>query len=698
MDALKSNVYQILDGKKQFVIPVYQRKYSWEREQCGRLWSDILAMQKAGREGHFVGSIVNIGEKVQPAGVQKFMIIDGQQRLTTLTLLLIALRDYAEANPGIQGVNAEEITDTLLINMYASGDDRYKIYLTRSDREFLIKLIEHSPGAGEGKSRLCDNYAFFLQQVAKKELPPDEIYQSIGKLQLVNITLDRGADDPQAIFESLNSTGIDLTDSDLIRNHILMGLDAAGQLNVYNTLWRPMESLFDYVHQSELMDNFFRDYLTMKLGRIPRKKEVYKEFKGYRANCRMTVPDLCKDVYGFAKHYANMYFGKNDDPVLKSLYGDMKAIRMEVAYPFLLKIHDDCDKGLLTIDDLRKIVRLCVSYVLRRAVCDIPTNSLNKTFAMMKNGIHDDDYLNSVKAFFIQLDSYKEFPSDEKFLAAFISRDIYHMNRCGYILERLENWDNKAPVLLDNLTIEHIIPQNPHLSKNWIAALGDNWSEVQKKYLHTIGNLTLTAYNAEMSDSPFEDKLNMRGGFKQSALRINTYVVAQPVWGEKQITVRAKKLGETARQIWPFPALVDDQLAPYLKPDTSAGQYSLASYGQLNPSNKALFESLDARIMKLDSFIKREFKKLYIAYKLDTNFVDVVIQKACLRLSVNMKYADVIDPKGICGDVTDKGRWGNGDVEVFLENLEQLDDVMFIIEQGLREQLGGNIEGSGKLF
>jgi uncharacterized protein with ParB-like and HNH nuclease domain/predicted transport protein len=680
MDAVKGNIYQILNGAKQFVIPVYQRTYSWEREHCQRLWSDIVAMQKSGREGHFVGSIVNIAEKDMPVGVQKYMIIDGQQRLTTLTLLLIALRNYAKTHEE-SGVNAKKITDTLLLNAYELADDRYKLLLTQADRIILIKLIEEAPLAGDEKSRLIDNHAFFTEQIEKKILLPVEIYESIGKLQIVNITLDRQSDDPQAIFESLNSTGIDLKDSDLIRNHILMGLDPATQIDVYNNIWRPMEVLFNYEHQSELLDNFFRDYLTMKTGRIPKKNEVYKEFRAYHKNGDLSIYDLCKDIYNFAKYYANICYCKNDNIVLKSLYEDVKAIRMDVVYPFLLKIHHDCDIGLITIDELIEIVRLCISYVLRRAICDIPTNSMNKTFATIKNEINENEYLISVKAFFILLDSYKEFPNDGRFFNAFITRDIYNMSRCRYILERLENWDNKTIVLLENLTIEHIIPQNPKLSTDWISTLGSKWNEIQIKYLHTIGNLTLTAYNSEMSDYSFIDKLNMVGGFKESALRLNKYVILQTTWGEIQINERAVQLGEIAKKVWSYPALSDSELEPYRKHEDAIPQYSLESYDQLNAYNRVLFEKLNIRIMNLGTFVKREFKKLYIAYKVDTNFVDIVFQKSRLRLSVNMKYKDVIDPKEICRDISNVGRWGNGEVELFLDSLEYLDDVMAIIEQ-----------------
>jgi uncharacterized protein with ParB-like and HNH nuclease domain/predicted transport protein len=684
MNAFKSNIYKYLSGTCQYLILLYQRTYSWEREQCARLWNDILTLHTTRREGHFVGSIVRIDED-SAAGSTLAMIIDGQQRLTTLTLLLVALRDYAATHTD-SGVNPNKITDTLLLNQYEKENAKYKLLLTQSDREALIKKIEGAPLSDTLKSRVLDNYEFFSGQIGKGEIAPSDLYDAIGKLQIVDIVLDRQYDDPQAIFESLNSTGMDLKDSDLIRNHLLMGLDSVMQTDVYNNVWRPTELLFDYEHQSELLDNFFRDYLTMKLGRIPRKNEVYKEFRAYHNGSGLPIRELCQDIYSFAKHYTDMYFVRSTDAVLKSLYGDMKAIRMEVAYPFLLKVHDDCDKNLITIEELREILRLCVSYVLRRAVCDIPTNSLNKTFATMKNDINPCDYLNSVKAFFIQLDSYKEFPDDKRFLDTFLTRDIYHMNRCGYILGRLENWDNKSAVILDNLTIEHIIPQNPHLSADWISALGSDWGEIQKKYLHTIGNLTLTAYNSEMSDSPFADKLTMDGGFQQSALRLNKYVVTQTSWGEAQVNERAAQLGEVAKNAWPYPTLTEAELALYRKQDDSAPAYTIESYQYLNAFNRMLFEKLNTRILNLGTYVKREFKKMYIAYKADTNFVDVVIQSSRLRLALNMKFADVVDPKGICKDITGVGRWGNGDVEVGFESLDRLDDVMAIIEQAFRLQ------------
>ena len=686
MDATKGNIYAILNGNKQFLIPVYQRYYSWETEQCSRLWNDIVDMQKKDKAGHFVGSIVNIAEQAMPTGVQKYMIIDGQQRLTTLSLLLIALRDYAEEHPEDGTINARRIDNMLLKNEYEDGDERYKLLLTETDRDLLISLVEKKPISDPGLSRILSNYNFFAGKIADMELQPKDVYEAIGKLQIVNITLDRNVDDAQAIFESLNSTGKELSESDLIRNYVLMGLEPSEQRYVYEHMWRPMELLFDYEKQDSVMDRFFRDYLTMKTTRIPKIDRVYEGFKAYHLNCEFsTIRELCADLLTYATYYTNMVFRRSEKSVLKSLYSDIGDLRMEVAFPFLLKVHNDCTEGVITEDDLIEIIKMCISYVFRRSICDIPTNSLNKTFATLRNEIKTDDYMNSIKAFFVLRDDYKEFPDDEKFEKAFVSRDIYNMRSRNFILSHLENFGNKAPIIIENYTIEHIMPQNSNPRDEWKIMLGTNWKEVQKTYLHTIGNLTLTAYNSEMSDNPFMVKMDMEGGFKESALRLNAYLVKLTEWNEQHIKERAKLLAEKAEQIWTYPEITAAELAPYQVEEKPAQKYTIDSY-DINAFTRTLFDMLDRRICNLSPDVKREFKKLYIAYKLDTNFVDIVVQKQRLRISLNMKFSEIHDPKGLCKDITGLGRWGNGDVEVFFEHTSEIDDVMELIEQSYSKQ------------
>lgn len=687
MDADKGNIYKLLNGDKQYLIPVYQRLYSWEQAQCSRLWLDIVAMQKENKEGHFLGSIVCIAEKTSPTGVQKYMVIDGQQRLTTLTLILIALRDSVSADSEIK---PEKLNLSFLINQFESGDEKYKLLLTEEDKDILISLVEKKPILEGTQSKLLNAYNYFKDQIAKQEIDPQLLFEATGKLQIVIITLEREHDDPQAIFESLNSTGKELSQSDLIRNYVLMGMDKDTQKSLYDNLWRSFEQLFGHENQDYLMDNFFRDYLTMNMHRIPKIGNVYDEFKAWKVNCKFSNnEDLCNDLYAFAKIYTDIEFAKSSDPQLAALFKEIKALNMSVANPFLMTVIRDYQTGVLApYESLIEIIKLCISYVFRRSICEIPTNSLNKTFATFENEIKKSDYLNSVKAFFINRDDYKEFPTDKKFGEAFVSKEIYKTRNRNYILDRLENYDNKSPVIIENLTIEHIMPQNENPCDEWKADLGEDWKRVHDTYLHTIGNLTLTGYNSEMSDKPFMEKMNMDGGFKQTAVRLNQYVVLQNTWNEEKIKERANILLKKALEIWAFPQLSEEEMAPYKAAEPEdAPKYSIESY-DTNLFTRMLFEKIDTRIMNLSSGVKKEFKKLYVAYKLDTNFVDIVFQEKRLRISINMKFADVKDPKGICRDITGVGRWGNGDCELFLDNLGQLDDVMDVIQQSHDSQIG----------
>lgn len=688
MDAIKGNINSILNGYKQFIIPVYQRTYSWERGQCERLWKDIVEMQKYHRTGHFVGSIVNIAEQAMPTGVQKYMIIDGQQRMTTLTLLLIALRDYGYEHKEDTSINPMSINGMCIQNDYAIGEEKYKMLLTQTDKDILIKLIERSPLDGIESSRIVENYNFFVEMIKKNEMTAKEVLEGIAKLQIVNITLDRAVDDAQLIFESLNSTGMDLSQSDLIRNYILMGLEQDEQNNIYNNYWFLMEKLFDYEKQTYLMDKFFRDYLTYKNGKIPNFSKVYEEFKSYhKSKFKGNIQEFCKDLYVNAKYYTNMYYAKSKDNELDLIFNDIGALQMEVAFPFLLKIYADYEAAIITKNEFKEILKCCESYVFRRAISGIPTNSLNKTFMMMVSKIQPDKYVNSIKAYLIILDSYKVFPNDEEFRNDFIIKDIYNMRIRNYILSKLENYNNKAPINIENFTIEHIMPQNKNPLQEWKDSLGPNWQDVQKTYLHTIGNLTLTAYNSEMSDKYFTEKLEMQGGFKESALRINGYVVKQTIWNETKIKERADELCELAKKIWKYPELTENELSDFLPDNKLESQCTIDDYEHLTGDMLNLYHILNKRILNISSSVKQEFKKNYIAYKVDTNFIDIVPQKSRLRLTLNMKFSEISDKKGLCKDVTDKGRWGNGDIEVALENERQLDDIMELIIQSFNKQI-----------
>lgn len=690
MDIEKGSIYNLLNGQCQYIIPVYQRKYSWMADvQCARLWDDIVKMEKGHKKHHFVGSIVSIAEKKALMGVQKQLIIDGQQRMTTLSILMIALRDYLKASIP-EDEYEDNITDMLLKNPKRKGEDAYKMLLTDSDRDIMIKLVDGMKISETEDSQIYTNYLYFKQKVSEGDLTPEQIFESISKLDIVGIILDREqGDEPQLIFESLNSTGMDLSKSDLIRNFILMGLDNDEQISIYNNYWKPFEGYFKNPDVPERMDRFFRDYLVMKKGAYVNFEYIYERFKEYADNSEFSkIDQLAEDVMTYGDLYTNITSDKKILPesqrLLEPIFEEIRSLRMEVAYPFLIKVYMDYVQDIITLDEFVEILKLTISYVVRRAICDIPTNSMQKTFATMKNYIKKDDYLNSIKANFYFLDSYKQFPNDEAFKSALYSRNMYSLRISKYVFVKLENEGNKEPISYSGYTIEHILPQNKDMRDEWKQALGENYAEVQAKYIHSLGNLTLTRYNSEMGDKPFNEKLEV---YKESAMHtLNKYVVQQSTWNEQTILARTEILAKCACEAWIAPVLDAETYEKYAPKDEPVKQTYDIDHFNMDAFTKIFYLKLQESIMELEPKTKVEYKKLYIAHKLKTNFVDVVPQKSALRISVNLDFDELYDPEGICRDVTGLGRWGNGDVEIKFDSLSMLPATMEIIKQALEKQ------------
>lgn len=690
MDIDKGSIYQLLNGQYQYIIPVYQRKYSWLAEvQCARLWKDIVNMVKQHKQHHFVGSIVSVAEKYSLMGVQKRLIIDGQQRMTTLSILMIALRDYLVEQGA--GEEVEENINMVLKNPSRKGDDAYKMLLTDTDRDIMIKLVDKLPIGEDEDSKIYTNYLYFKQKVAEGILTPDEVYESISKLDIVGIVLDRAqGDDPQLIFESLNSTGMDLSKSDLIRNYILMGLDNDEQKSIYNNYWKPFEKNFPTQDGTDRMDRFFRDYLTMKKGIFIKFDTIYDVFKDFAENSEFSKQEeLAEDIMTYGDLYTNITSEDKKLPLsqqaLKPIFKEIRILRMEIVYPFLLKVYHDYSKGMITLDEFVRILKLTIAYVVRRTVCEIPTNSMNKTFTTLKNEIRPDDYLNSVEAAFFYLDTYKRFPDDKEFKECLCKRNMYSIRISNYMYVKMENEGNKETIPYEGYTIEHILPQNKNMRKEWKDALGEHYEEIQAQYINNLGNLTLTKYNSEMGDKPFSEKLEV---YKESAMHmLNKYVVQQTTWNKETIEERASKLAECACKAWEYPSMSEDIKAKYQKTEEPVQKtYDLGQYDFSNGMVEILYHKLHEAILQVEPKAKVEYKKLYIAYKLKTNFVDIVVQKSRLRLAINLDFDEVYDPSGICRDVTDLGRWGNGDVEIGFDSLSMLDSVMEIIKQAIEKQ------------
>lgn len=548
-----------LDGaSKRFIIPVYQRNYDWKMEHCKQLYDDLVKIIRQNRKSHFFGSIVSV--QSESGTMEEFLIIDGQQRLTTISLLLLAI--YHLLSSGKMVSRDHQLTDKILkkylIDEYEPEEKRIKLKPIKNDQKAFGILFdqdeEYIPD-----SNLTINYRYFYDRIQHGELDIDELFDAICKLEIINISLNH-EDNPQLIFESLNSTGLNLSEGDKIRNYILMGLPNDQQTKFYEKYWNRIESYTDYD-----VSSFVRDYLSIKQQSTPNMNSVYPTFKKYVEDAEVAdIEPLLKDLLEYAKRYAFLIKGGHSDERLNSCIYRLNRLSTSVTRPFLLEVIRLSESGALTADELIEVFHFTESYLFRRAICDLPTNALNKIFLLLHREIirFDGDESHYVEKFKYALLSKRErtrFPSDEEFAECMSTRNIYGMNPKNklYLFERLENSETSETKdvwgHLDRgeYSIEHIMPQ--HLTAAWIVSLGDNYEAIHTNWLHRLANLTLTAYNSRYSNSPFAEKRDMPHGFKDSGLRINQWVGRKEQWGLPELEERDQLLKNTVIGIWPYP-------------------------------------------------------------------------------------------------------------------------------------------------
>jgi uncharacterized protein with ParB-like and HNH nuclease domain len=557
---MKADAIQLLKflrNSPQLSIPIFQRTYSWPFEQCQQLWNDIIRVgQNAKVNAHFIGSIVYVEKDLSSiANPSSFLVIDGQQRLTTSSILLEALaRAVGDAEPE-DGFSAAKIRHYYLVNPLESGDRRHKLLLSQNDKNTLLALAGQQPIPANPSVRVIENFDFFTQRIADLKGNFKALCQGLSKLMIVEVVLQRGQDNPQLIFESMNSTGLALSQADLIRNYVLMDHEQDEQTRLYHNYWRPMEELFGQEAYIWAFDPFMRHYLTFKTRNIPNIGDVYREFKAYLSKSELRIETVLEDVYAHAGYYAAMALDKETDPELASAFGDLRDLKVDVAYPLLLELYQDYDQKRLARADFIAAVRLVEAYVLRRAVCAVPTNTLNKTFASFAQPLDKSNYIESIGSRFAGLTGRYRLPDDVEFSHGLRNTPLYGRHCLKLLLRHLENQGRKEPVSVVEYTIEHILPQHTELSEAWRADLGTDWKNVQATWLHTLGNLTLTGYNPEYSDRPFQEKRDMPGGFAHSPLRLNVGLGQLSAWNEETIKSRANRLAEQALAIWPLPNL-----------------------------------------------------------------------------------------------------------------------------------------------
>ncbi|WRB78795.1 DUF262 and DUF1524 domain-containing protein [Helicobacter pylori] len=697
---MKADAIKLLDfiGKcqgNQFVIPIYQRVYSWEKEQCEQLWDDIIKTGGNDQiEGHFIGSIVFVQDGIYTTNHNELLIIDGQQRLTTITLLLTALRNYLnDEDELLEKFSRQKIQNRYLINSDEKGDKKFKLILSEPDRDTLLSLIDKDRRKpSEPSSKIMENFKLFEEWVSNTN-KLETIFKGLDKLMVVEISLERGKDNPQLIFESMNSTGKDLTQTDLIRNYILMGLEPEKQKIFYKKYWRAMEENFKQSEKQskreDLFNKFVRHYLTIKIEKIPNEKRVYEAFKHYQQERGIETETLLQDLQKYCGFFCQIAFKKEADKDLNKALSFLVDLEWDVIYPLLLELYSDYSDGVLSKQDFIPIIYLTESYICRRAVCGLGTNGLNKIFASFTKKINKDQYLESIKAHFLSLETTKgKFPKDSEFKNLFITIDFYNLKEKKYFFERLENFNTKEPVNTKECTIEHIMPQT--LTPEWQRDLGENFQAIHDKYLHTIGNLTLTGYNQEYSNNSFQEKRDMEKGFKQSPLKLNQSLKDLESFGEKKIEKRANDLADLALKIWTYPKLDAETLEKY-KPKKDKKEkkaYDLSSY-KFGSHSRELFDILSKEIKALDERITENFNQDYISYKFSKNFVDIVVQTKDLKLYLNMPFNELQDKKNLASDATNKHHNGNGNIEVKLETKEDIPYCLGLIKQVLEKQMGG---------
>ena len=548
MEARKIKLLEFIgNGKKTFNIPVYQRNYDWKEEQCRKLFEDIQNIVKSDYEiEHFLGTVVFVSSKSE-MNFNEYVLIDGQQRITSIMLLLKVLHEKVTDEN-----DKEEIWEEYLINKRVPEENlRIRLKPVESDGMPYKKLIEENDVSLT--SNVCKNYRLFEKLIQESNYSAEEIYKALGKIELVYIQLEKGkkSENPQMIFESLNSTGLSLTQGDLIRNYLLMNHEYEKQKMLYKNFWLEIEKRIT----NEKISDFVRDYLTMKNGSISNKDKVYDDFKKYikQNNENMDEEGILEELKTYSEYYSWFLNGNSPNNKINEKLSEFRYLRNTTVYPLILSVFEDTySYKNINENELLDILNLLISYIFRRSVCGYTTNSLNKVFASIVVLLKSRDIYKQIEKGLMS----KSFPGDEEFRAEFIKCNFYKKGTefCKYTLKLLETFENKEQTDMENITIEHIMPQT--LNSEWRIELGSKFEQIHSEYINTIGNLTLTGYNPELSNKNFELKKRY---YEESNIKMSREIANYDKWKDTEIKDRAEQLFEKAKRIWKLPQGYDNK-------------------------------------------------------------------------------------------------------------------------------------------
>ena len=586
MKALDYELTKFLSTEAQFSVPIYQRKYSWKKENCLKLLDDIIKVANDdGRPCHFIGSVLYLAKdsSMHASAVKEYLVIDGQQRLTTISILLLALGDYTalkfknNLEEYKTATNLDKISRKYLLNEDESGDLYYKVKLNKEDSYAWKKLINNREKPDDiDKSKIFDNYKVILEEFCKQNVDPQVIYNGIKKLRLVDICI-LPEDNAQLVFETVNSTGLPLSVADKIRNFLLMTVNSDKQESLYNNYWHPMEIELDMQFgDTTQFEKFINYYMTSVLQKTL-TGDYYDIFKNYyykyksekittlnSSSSVIVTEELVKEIYKYSKYYKVwLDASETGDKIQRALYDVRRTGQLKIT-SVILKLLADRDNNLITDEDLLVILRIIESYWMRRTICALPTNTAGPVCISMLKSLYETNKVESFKKNLEELTWPQRVPDNREIKETLKTLKIYSLNstRTKMLLDKIENSIGKEHVNTNEYTIEHIMPQN--LSKAWKQNLGSEYKQVHEKYLHTIGNLTLTGYNSEYQNKCFVDKLDCKDkqgnniGYRHTPIKISQSLIKYNQWGEKEILARTNQLVNKLIEIWEYPISKDE--------------------------------------------------------------------------------------------------------------------------------------------
>ncbi|MCQ2677016.1 DUF262 domain-containing protein [Helicobacter pylori] len=535
-----------------FSIPVYQRNYTWEEENCEKLLQDIVSISQ-NKKTHFMGSITyilhHIDDEKSLRQLQEFVIIDGQQRITTLMLLLKAIETK---------IPNEEIKKEIdgLLNL---SEQKLRLKPIKSDKEAFDLVMQNRSHEIQGVSHIRNNYKFFTKELdnyISKGYRIEEIYGAFLRLKIVAVGLELGEDDPQVVFESINATGVQLKGLDLIRNYLMMGENSDNQNRLYNTYWVPLEDWLGERDLNDFIKTYLRIYLEKKLSEGER--EVYYALKAHhRENFPDDIQGLMSDMREYGRIYQifldrdHCFLHRGDPQQLANLrlrIKDLVKIKFGVAKPFILRCARDFEEGKLDYENFHEILQILTSYFVRRSVCG-DSNALNKFLYPLYRQLGEDVSADALKRYLGKSVGQAAFPNDDKIKAAFLVRNAYAANQvCKFILLEIEKLSNAEPPKEENLEVEHFYPKTP--TQEWRDRVGDYFT-FEQDYLNNFGNLTLSGQNQRLGNKSYEAKIELMEEY--SSLHLNDYFINNThSWGIEEVKARSEYLADQFCQVGLF--------------------------------------------------------------------------------------------------------------------------------------------------